>query len=223
MHMSLIACFRPRATPIWSCLFDQSFERTHITPGLSCCFVGISAYNISDNPASFKMSNHHETTRDSGLFNNHGAGYTHEATANNNAHLGATSVREPNDAHLAPSTARDGETLSAGSTANGSYTRMAEHNALEKDFSRQDGKNDAHSTMNNRLTYPGYRQHLDHTTDSDTALRQIQTAGSISISPELFEKLYLSPPNKVKGELRKTFGNPTPLYVLILNISPGNS
>jgi Uma2 family endonuclease len=57
----------------------------------------------------------------------------------------------------------------------------------------------------------GYHQHLDHSTDSDLALRQIQTAGSISISPELFEKLYLSPPNKVKGELRKTFGNPTPL------------
>jgi len=36
---------------------------------------------------------------------------------------------------------------------------------------------------------------------------------SLSISPELFEKLYLSPQNAVKGDLRKTFGNPTPLYV----------
>jgi hypothetical protein len=53
--------------------------------------------------------------------------YTHDATANNNAHLGATS-------------ARDGETLSAGSTANGRMTDN--HNGLEKDFSRQDGKND---------------------------------------------------------------------------------
>jgi hypothetical protein len=43
------------------------------------------------------------------------------------------------------------------------------------------------------------------------ALKRIQTAGSISISPELFEKIYLSPQNKVKGELRKTVGNPTPL------------
>jgi hypothetical protein len=42
-------------------------------------------------------------------------------------------------------------------------------------------------------------------------LRRIQTAGSISISPELFEKIYLSPQNRVKGELRKTVGNPTPL------------
>jgi hypothetical protein len=48
--------------------------------------------------------------------------------------------------------------------------------------------------------------------DPDTALRKIQTSGSISISPELFEKIYLSPQNKVAGDLRKTFGNPTPLY-----------
>jgi hypothetical protein len=35
---------------------------------------------------------------------------------------------------------------------------------------------------------------------------------SITISPELFEKLYLSPQNAVKGGLRNTFANPTPLY-----------
>lgn len=37
------------------------------------------------------------------------------------------------------------------------------------------------------------------------------TAGSINMPPELFEKLYLAPKNEVKGELRNTFGNPTPL------------
>lgn len=58
---------------------------------------------------------------------------------------------------------------------------------------------------------PGYHQHLDASHDSQTALKKIQTAGSISISPELFEKLYLSPQNQVKGDLRKTVGNPTPL------------
>ena len=52
---------------------------------------------------------------------------------------------------------------------------------------------------------------MDNSIDEDLALRHIRTAGSISISPELFEKLYLSPKNEVKGELRKTFGNPTPL------------
>lgn len=55
-------------------------------------------------------------------------------------------------------------------------------------------------------------QHLgDPNMQNDDALRRIRTAGSISISPELFEKLYLSPQNAVKGDLRKTFGNPTPL------------
>lgn len=34
------------------------------------------------------------------------------------------------------------------------------------------------------------------------------------MSPEFFEKLYLSPQNKVHGVLRKTFANPTPLAAL---------
>ena len=55
--------------------------------------------------------------------------------------------------------------------------------------------------------------HLDADMDSGNALNRIRTAGSISISPELFEKLYLSPQNKIAGDLRKKFGNPTPVYV----------
>lgn len=47
------------------------------------------------------------------------------------------------------------------------------------------------------------------------ALERIRTADTISMSPELFEKLYLSPPNKVSGDLRTTFGNPTPVYVAV--------
>ncbi|KAH7359513.1 GPR1/FUN34/yaaH family-domain-containing protein [Pyrenochaeta sp. MPI-SDFR-AT-0127] len=120
-----------------------------------------------------------------------------------------------NDAHLGATTGRDGETLSAGSTArNESNARMTDNsNSLEKDFSRQDG------AYGNGY---GNHQHLDGTTDSDLALRQIRTAGSISISPELFEKLYLSPQNQVKGELRKTFGNPTPLALVgfLLSLTP---
>ncbi len=53
--------------------------------------------------------------------------------------------------------------------------------------------------------------HMDENVDSETALRRIRTAGSISISPELFEKIYLSPKNQVSNNLRSTFGNPTPL------------
>lgn len=42
-------------------------------------------------------------------------------------------------------------------------------------------------------------------------MEHIQPAMSVPISPELFEQLYLQPHNNVKGELRKTFGNPTPI------------
>lgn len=45
----------------------------------------------------------------------------------------------------------------------------------------------------------------------DETLARIRTAGSVQISAELFEKLYLSPPNHVKGQFRSTFGNPTPM------------
>ncbi|KAH9868873.1 hypothetical protein J1614_007948 [Plenodomus biglobosus] len=120
------------------------------------------------------------------------------------------------DAHLAATTARDEETLSAGSTArNESTSKMLDHNnGLEKDFSpTRDG---AYTNGYNN------HQHLDASYDSNAALHKIQTAGSISISPELFEKLYLSPQNKVKGELRQTFGNPTPLALIgfLLSLTP---
>ena len=67
--------------------------------------------------------------------------------------------------------------------------------------------------------------HLDSSHDADDALRKIRTTGSLSISPELFEKIYLSPQNKVAGELRKTVGNPTPLYVRLSRFTklPTNS
>ena len=58
----------------------------------------------------------------------------------------------------------------------------------------------------------GYDLHHDHH-DPDTALRRLRTAGSLSISPELFEKIYLSPKNQVSNNIRSTFGNPTPLSV----------
>ncbi|KAF2196031.1 hypothetical protein GQ43DRAFT_281485 [Delitschia confertaspora ATCC 74209] len=54
-------------------------------------------------------------------------------------------------------------------------------------------------------------KHLDANHDSNDALHRMRTAGSISISPELFEKLYLNPQSRVKGDLRKKFANPTPV------------
>lgn len=44
-----------------------------------------------------------------------------------------------------------------------------------------------------------------------SALRQVRTAESLTISPELFEKLYLNPKTPVTGDLRKMIGNPTPV------------
>lgn len=64
-----------------------------------------------------------------------------------------------------------------------------------------------HGAVNGNRPYD-----LHHDThDEDTALRRLRTAGSLSISPELFEKIYLSPKNQVSNNIRSTFGNPTPL------------
>ncbi|EXJ77981.1 hypothetical protein A1O3_09140 [Capronia epimyces CBS 606.96] len=66
-----------------------------------------------------------------------------------------------------------------------------------------------------------YDLHHDHH-DSESALRRIRTAGSISITPELFEKIYLSPKNRVSNNIRSTFGNPTPLALVgfLLSLTP---
>lgn len=42
-------------------------------------------------------------------------------------------------------------------------------------------------------------------------LERLETVNGLRISPEVFEKLFLSPQNAVKGELRGVFGLPTPL------------
>lgn len=49
-------------------------------------------------------------------------------------------------------------------------------------------------------------------------LNKFRSAASVQMSPELFEKLYLSPMTKVKGDLRQTFGNPTPMYASSLSV-----
>lgn len=73
--------------------------------------------------------------------------------------------------------------------------------------------------LNNSPTSP---YHLGRDVPSDEALNKIKTANSVTISPELFEKIYLNPQKEVKGELRQTFGNPTPLALLgfLLSLSP---
>lgn len=58
--------------------------------------------------------------------------------------------------------------------------------------------------------------------DRQETLNRIRTASSVSMSPELFEKLYLTPANKVRGELRRTFANPTPIALVgfLMSLTP---
>lgn len=60
----------------------------------------------------------------------------------------------------------------------------------------------------------GYVSHdyLDKDIGSAPALNKIRTAGAVSLSPELFEKLYLQPREAAgKSGIRHYFGNPTPM------------
>lgn len=50
-----------------------------------------------------------------------------------------------------------------------------------------------------------------HANGNGAPLRQVPTEGSITLTPEMFERLYLSPQNRVHGDLRQTLGNPTPV------------
>ena len=76
--------------------------------------------------------------------------------------------------------------------------------SMEKDFSNTPpaaSQNGSGNGMMNGGGTPLLRKDLDH----ETARRQIQRAGSIALIPELFEKIYFTPQNTVKGDLRKTF------------------
>lgn len=63
----------------------------------------------------------------------------------------------------------------------------------------------------------GVGKDSDYAEGHKETLSRFRSAQSISMTPELFEKLYLSPQNKVKGDLRKTFANPTPMYAFSNN------
>ena len=54
---------------------------------------------------------------------------------------------------------------------------------------------------------------LQHEETHESVLDRVKSAGVVTISPELFEKLYLQPQTAVKGDLRQIVGNPTPLLV----------
>ena len=53
---------------------------------------------------------------------------------------------------------------------------------------------------------------------SDENLRNA-LSNTMTLSPEQFEKLYLGPKSDVKGDLRKTFANPTPMAVMGFSVA----
>jgi hypothetical protein len=53
---------------------------------------------------------------------------------------------------------------------------------------------------------------LSHIKSHDVSeMDRVRTAASVTIPSELFEKMYLNPETSVKGQLRRTLGNPTPV------------
>ncbi|RCI16319.1 hypothetical protein L249_3200 [Ophiocordyceps polyrhachis-furcata BCC 54312] len=66
------------------------------------------------------------------------------------------------------------------------------------------------STMSDK-THPSPTPRPDGEDGRLEALQNLRTATSVSMSPELFEKLYLTPANNKGGNLRRTFGNGAPL------------
>lgn len=66
-------------------------------------------------------------------------------------------------------------------------------------------------SMTGPLTY--YVERLGSDMDSGSGLRKLRTTGNISISPELFEKLYLEPRDGsgTKNVIQKTVANPSPV------------
>ncbi len=101
------------------------------------------------------------------------------------------------------------QVYSHGSLAAESRLKMSRLPDVEKDHAGSD-------SVNGR--YDDNHLHHDHHTE-ETALRRMRTAGSITITPELFEKIYLSPKNQVSNNIRSTVGNPTPLYGLYAEMS----
>lgn len=60
-----------------------------------------------------------------------------------------------------------------------------------------------------------HHNHLhDRISSDDNGAPLKPTTTNITLSSEQFERLYLQPQTQVKGDLRKTFANPTPLALL---------
>ncbi|KAJ5471013.1 hypothetical protein N7530_008370 [Penicillium desertorum] len=63
------------------------------------------------------------------------------------------------------------------------------------------------------ISFPSDVQHAENGDISSASFERTKSRGSIMISPELFEKLYLNPKTPVAGNLRSIIGNPTPIAI----------
>lgn len=63
------------------------------------------------------------------------------------------------------------------------------------------------------------KRYEDDEISSENELKRTTTVGGLQISPEVFEKLFLSPQNAVAGGLRGTFGIPTPLAIIGFSVA----
>ena len=102
------------------------------------------------------------------------------------------------------------------------FGEKAPHLAFNPTFPSNPNLSDESSRPNYLNNSPTSPYHLGRDGPTDEALNKIKNANTGTITPELFEKIYLNPQKEVKGELRNTFGNPTPLALLgfLLSLSP---
>ncbi len=64
------------------------------------------------------------------------------------------------------------------------------------------------------MAFESQRYDLGEAESREEALTRIKSYNTVAMTPELFEKLYLQPRGNVKGDLRKTLANPTPLGLI---------
>jgi len=90
----------------------------------------------------------------------------------------------------------------------------SENDYIVKDFSSRQGGESSGQMGEERVANGNFHNPILHSDTPESALRKVQTSSSVTISSELFEKLYLQP--HMRGSthpLQKILGNPTPLSV----------
>jgi len=96
----------------------------------------------------------------------------------------------------------------------------SENDYIVKDFSSRQGGESSGQMGEERVANGNFHNPILHSDTPESALRKVQTSSSVTISSELFEKLYLQP--HMRGSthpLQKILGNPTPLAIIGFEMS----